>query len=168
MHGQFIYYLAKQWVDLYLKNPVLTPLATFIGALAVATLMVFLEDFDQKRLESKRLENNNYQTQLNQLNDTEKNIKQLLDFVKAQQTSLRDTEDTLSRLKSEKEKLQPLIEMDKAAIEAIFKAQEERTSASVWRERIIGFAIGIIASLIASFIWYAATIFITKKARLGK
>jgi sensor c-di-GMP phosphodiesterase-like protein len=160
--NDIIYFLAKQWVEVFIKKPLSTSILSILMAAIGTGISIYAIELDQKKQESKRLENNNYQLQLTQLNDTEKNIKQLLEFVKSQQASLRETEDSISKLRSEREKLQPLVELDKSAIEAIFRAQEERVSASVWRERIIGFVIGIVASLIASFIWYIATIFINK------
>ncbi|WP_095114327.1 hypothetical protein [Pseudomonas sp. Irchel 3H7] len=160
--NDIIYFLAKQWVEVFIKKPLSTSILSILIAAIGTGISIYAIELDQKKQESKRLENNNYQLQLTQLNDTEKNIKQLLEFVKSQQASLRETEDSISKLRSEREKLQPLVELDKSTIEAIFRAQEERVSASVWRERIIGFVIGIVASLIASFIWYIATIFINK------
>ncbi|QTD35574.1 hypothetical protein [Pseudomonas fluorescens] len=160
--NDIVYFLAKQWVEVFIKKPLSTSILSMLIAAIGAGISIYAIELDQKKQESKRLESNNYQLQLTQLNDTEKNIKQLLEFVKSQQASLRETEDSISKLRSEREKLQPLVELDKSTIEAIFRAQEERVSASVWRERIIGFVIGIVASLIASFIWYIATIFINK------
>ncbi|MBX8620480.1 hypothetical protein K4754_00420 [Pseudomonas glycinae] len=160
--NNIIYFLAKRWVEVFIKKPLSTSILSILMTAIGTGISIYAIELDQKKQESKRLENNNYQLQLTQLNDTEKNIKQLLEFVKSQQASLRETEDSISKLRSEREKLQPLVELDKSTIEAIFRAQEERVSASVWRERIIGFVIGIVASLIASFIWYIATIFINK------
>ncbi|WP_092484693.1 hypothetical protein [Pseudomonas sp. NFACC42-2] len=160
--NQLIFLLAKQWVEIFLVRPLATTILTLAIVASGAAIIVYTEEFDRKKQELKRLENNTYDKQLKQLNETEKNIHQLLEFVKTQQLALRDTEDAITKLKSEKEKLQPLIELDKAAVEAIFLAQEERASASIWRERTIGFAIGLVASLIASFIWYIALILTNK------
>src|SRR5690606_13769269 len=101
-----------------------------------------------KKGEYKRLESVDYQNQIQQLDHMEANVKQLLVFVDNQKKSLQEAEDTISSLKSEKEKLQPLVESDRAVVEALFKAQEERASANIWRERWIGFGFGVAASLI--------------------
>jgi len=164
MINDIMYLFAKRWVELFLKKPLHTSIVTFISAATFTTAAFYITEADRKAQESKRLENNNYQAQLKQLSETEKNIQQLLIFVKTQQTTLRETEDSIAKLRSEKEKLQPLVELDRAAIEAIFRSQEERASASVWRERFIGFAIGVVASLIASFIWSITTILIKRKS----
>ncbi|MFW0888424.1 UNVERIFIED_CONTAM: hypothetical protein MKS84_17195 [Pseudomonas sp. JL1] len=163
MINDVMYMLAKQWVEIFLKKPFYTSILTFLSAATFTTTAFYITEADRKAQESKRLENNTYQAQLKQLSETETNIQQLLAFVKTQQITLRETEESIAKLRTEKEKLQPLVELDQAAIEAIFRFQEERANASVWRERFIGFAIGIVASLIASFIWSITTILIKRK-----
>lgn len=165
MMNDLIYASAKIWVELFTKSPKTTLITTAITIIIFIAGGTYIAKQDQIKIEAKRLENNNYLTQLSQLNNTEKNIKQLLEFVSYQKTALREAEDSLSKLRSEKEKLQPLLDSDKATIEAIFRAQEDRTSSSVWKERTIGFASGIVASLIASFIWYIFVILFNKRKK---
>ena len=128
----------------------------------MASTMVFgiyhLDKADMERREFARLKSLEYETQIDQLESTERNIKALLQFIDHQKSSLRNTQDTILELKQEQEKLQPLVESDKKIVDAIFKAQEERNSANVWRERWIGFGMGILASLIASFLWFVAKV----------
>jgi hypothetical protein len=42
---------------------------------------------------------------------------------------------------------------DQKIADAIFNEQERRTSVSVWIERYIGFGSGVVASVIAAFIY---------------
>jgi sensor c-di-GMP phosphodiesterase-like protein len=156
--------LAKEWVKLFKLRPYLTSFLTIVLAAILAVTIIYFEQLDREKREYKRLENLNYQSQINELNDTESSIRQLLEFVQFQKTTLQETEDTISLLKTEKERLQPLVESDRTVVEAIFKAQEERTSTTVWRERWIGFGFGILASLIASFIWFVFAILVKRKA----
>ena len=163
--NDLIFASAKIWVEEFTKNPKTTLVVTAITITILFFVGAYVIKQDQIKLEEKRLESNNYLTQLSQLNNTEHNIKQLLEFVSSQKTALREAEDSLSKLRSEKEKLQPLLDSDKATIEAIFRAQEDRASSSVWKERTIGFASGIVASLIASFIWYIFVILFNKRKK---
>jgi DNA repair exonuclease SbcCD ATPase subunit len=133
---------------------------TGILVAVVVTSITYLEKADREKREANRLESLNYQEQIQQLNQTERNIRQLLEFINSQKKALRETEDTISTLKTEREKLQPLVESDKAVVEALFKAQEERTSANVWRERWLGFGFGVLASLLASFLWFAISMLV--------
>lgn len=150
--------LAKEWVKLFKLKPFVTAFLTAFIIFVVAAMITYLDQADRQKRESKRLESLNYQEQIEQLDNTESSIKQLLQFVNLQKKSLQETEDTISQLKTEKEKLQPLVESDRAVVEAIFKAQEERTNSNVWRERWIGFGFGVLASLIASFIWFVVAL----------
>ncbi|WP_340051108.1 hypothetical protein [Pseudomonas proteolytica] len=168
MMNDLIFASAKIWVELFTRNPKTTLAATAITTIILIVGGTYLIKQDQLKLEAKRLESNNYITQLSQLNNTEQNIKQLLEFVSSQKTALREAEDSLFKLRSEKERLQPLLDSDKATIEAIFKAQEDRASSSVWKERTIGFASGIVASLIASFIWYIFVILFNKRKNFSR
>ncbi|MCU8044585.1 MULTISPECIES: hypothetical protein [unclassified Shewanella] len=152
--------LAKEWVRLFRIKPFLTGIATSILIGTMAGGITYLDKIDREKRESKRLESLDYQNQIKQLDEMELNVKQLLAFVDNQKKTLQETEDTISSLKSEKEKLQPLVETDRAVVEALFKAQEERANSNVWRERWIGFGFGVVASLIASFIWFVVSLLI--------
>lgn len=151
-------FLAIEWVKLFKKQPIVTLISTllFFGSAGVAAY--FLNQADINRSETIRLKRLDYQTQIQQLNQTENNIRQLLIFVERQKNSLRETEDTIAYLKKEQEKLKPVVESDRAFVDALFRTQEERNRATIWRERLIGFGIGIVASLIATFIWFVATL----------
>ena len=152
--------LAKAWVKHFRLKPFLTGITTGILAAILAGGISYLDRIDREKRENKRLESLDYQNQIEQLNRMELNVKQLLEFVDNQKQTLQETEDTISSLKSEKEKLQPLVETDRAVVEAIFKAQEERANSNVWRERWIGFGFGVLASLIASFIWFVVSLLV--------
>lgn len=160
MLNSLVEILAKEWVKLFKIKPYLTSSLTAFLISIMALTITYLDQADREKRESKRLESLSYQEQIEQLNNTENNIKQLLQFVNLQKKTLRETEDTISELKTEKEKLQPLVESDRAVVEAIFQAQEDRTNSNVWRERWIGFGFGILASLLASFIWFVVALLI--------
>ncbi|MBK5529052.1 hypothetical protein JFT86_19095 [Pseudomonas sp. TH06] len=155
--------LAKIWVKAFNTNPYITAVVTSIISAILTIAVSFIDQLDRENRELKRLQNNDYQLQIEQLSNTETNLKQLLSFVKNQQTALRETEDTIAKLKSEKAMLQPLVDSNKAVVEAFFRAQEERTTSGIWRERLIGFGLGLVASLLASLIWYIASILLTNK-----
>ena len=87
----------------------------------------------------------------------------MLTFIETQKNSLRETEDTITSLQKEREKLKPIVESDRAIVEAIFRAQEERNHANIWQERWIGFAFGIGASVIASFIWFVISMLLKRR-----
>ena len=155
--------LTKKWVKFFILKPFLTSITTGILASLLVVGVTYLDKIDREKRENKRLENLDYQKQISQLDEMRSNIKKLLKFMDNQKKTLQETEDTISSLRSEKEKLRPLVETDRAIVEALFKAQEERANSNIWRERWIGFGFGVVASLIASFIWFVASLLIRGK-----
>ncbi len=73
-------------------------------------------------------------------------------FIERQQADLAETEAILARLRDERESLAPVVDADRATVRAILQAQEERTKASRWIDWLIGFAVGVAASLSASLL----------------
>lgn len=155
-------HLATLWLRYFKVSPK-TTLAISLAAISVITTTISIfSEFDKERRNLLLKEKNkSFQTQIVQLNETEKNIKNLLAFVQTQKDSLHETEQALQKLKSERDKIQPLLQVDRATLETFFKVQEERATANVWRERVIGFISGLVASLLASVLWAIA-------ASLGK
>jgi hypothetical protein len=66
-------------------------------------------------------------------------------------------------LETEKQKLEPLVNADRAKVEAFFRAQEERAQEKVFQERYIGFGLGVLASFVASFLLFIGRYFIAKR-----
>ncbi len=155
--------LAREWVKLYEKSPIPTVSVTLVLTVLIAVGIYFVDKADKESRETQRLQSLNYQTQIQQLNQTEINIRQLLQFVESQKSTLRSTEDTINSLREEQEKLKPLVESDRTVVDAIFRAQEERSNGNVWRERWIGFAFGVVSSLLASFLWFIFSLLIKHK-----
>jgi hypothetical protein len=155
--------LARYWVEAFRKAPKITVIATILG-MTISFASIYLADMaDKERREATRLENLNYQTQIQQLDQTEKGIKALLSFIKDQKQNIRESEDALASLREEQESLKPIVESDRKVVAALFKAQEERNKANVWRERWIGFGFGVAASLVATFIWFVMRLFIVQR-----
>ncbi|MEY8847377.1 hypothetical protein AB9K26_01060 [Psychroserpens sp. XS_ASV72] len=104
---------------------------------------------------SKKGETQNIGTQIENLDDISKDLKNLQTFVESQKKKLASENEALENLRKEKENLKPLVEADKKILEAVFLEQEKRQQKEVWYERAFGFFIGIFSSLIASllFIW---------------
>lgn len=157
--------LARQWIKVFNKAPWITSIATGILVALIGGGIFYADRVDKQKREAIRLENLDYQTQIKQLNQTETNIKQLLNFVELQKSNIRESQDVVAALKKEKETLKPIVDADKAAVEALFRAQEDRTRTSIWRERWIGFGFGVIASLVASFIGFVIRLSIRVKKR---
>jgi septal ring factor EnvC (AmiA/AmiB activator) len=82
--------------------------------------------------------------------------KQLSDlnvFLEKERRRIADTEATIRKLDSEKTKLEPLVQTHRQTVEAILAAHSARTAKHAWKERLLGFALGAIASLLASIVY---------------
>ncbi|MFV3405863.1 hypothetical protein ACNFIC_18225 [Pseudomonas sp. NY15463] len=156
------------WIHFFKIRPKTTVLATIALFAVITVIIITALRIDEEKRNQKLMGSDNYQTQINQLNATEKNIQDLLAFVKSQKNSLRETEETLLTLKSEQEKLRPLVETDRATVEAVLRAQEERAGTNIWKERLIGFLLGVFGSIVASIIWMIALILLKKHTKLFK
>jgi len=110
---------------------------------------------DKQRQEAVREQNLVYHKQVESLNQVEANIKQLMAFVDVQKQQLKDSQDVLNGLKTEEQSLRPVVEADRKVVDAVLDAQQRRSREAIWRERIISFGLGVLASLIASVLYSA-------------
>lgn len=83
-------------------------------------------------------------------------------FLERERIRVTEAEATLSGLRAEKEKLEPLVKTDRQIIEAVLEAHTQRSKRTVWNERLVGFTLGVFASLLASAVYEG----ITKAAKL--
>lgn len=149
--------LVREWQKLYARSPRLTVVLTLVISVVGGSIAYFAEQRTSEQREAKRLQNMNYSVQAQKLEETKSNLKALLQFVEEERTSLAASEQALRSLKREHEQLRPLVESDRKTIDALFAAQEARNQAAQNTERWIGFALGVVSSLLASFIWAVAS-----------
>lgn len=156
---------AAMWLLAYKKAPAFTTVVSLILAVASLLIGIYTSHRDNLKQEADRKENLTYYSQIAQLDKTENSLKQLLEFVKQQRSTLNAAEDSLLSLKSEKEKLKPLVDSDRQVVDALFRAQEERNQSSVSKERWIGFGLGVLASFLASTVMMVVKYFLQKRRK---
>jgi chromosome segregation ATPase len=103
-----------------------------------------------------------FETQLSELNQTSEKIRGLLAFVESQKKNLEQSKEVIDKLNTERAKLQPLVNADRQVVEALFAAQTEKQNTSLWRERWIGFGLGVASSILASIVCAVAGIWLSK------
>lgn len=146
---------AVLWARAYQKSPAITVMLSALVLSGVAGGISYLDYVERTERERQRRESLSYERQLQALNGMERSARELTEFVRVQKQELRQSEDLLGRLRDERKSLEPLVKADRQIVAALFAAQEEKNRASIWRERLIGFGIGILSSLVAAFIIYA-------------
>lgn len=158
-------FAVREWLRLYRIAPRITVIGTVVFVVTTATAIYFTQQKANAELEEKRLENQSYATQVQKLEETRTNLQALLRFVDDERKNLRVSEQALQGLKKEHEQLRPLVESDRKTIDALFATQEARNQAAQSTERWIGIGLGILSSLVASFIW---AVFSYARKRRGK
>jgi 5-methylcytosine-specific restriction protein A len=160
--------LARAWIAAFLRAPAATVIVSLLVGFAVALFANIYGAEKRKHQEEQRQANQSYLTQITKLNDTEQRLRELLAFVTDQRESLKQTEDAITALKSERDSLAPLVASQQHVVDALFAAQEKRNQAALSRERWIGFALGVGSSIVASALITIGRFFLSKsKAPAG-
>ena len=141
------------WKEVYHKAPRATVAATVIAVAVSATGIYVGEQNASMRREEKRTQNLDYAKQARTLDETRANIQSLLEFVDGERAQLQLSQKALQSLKTEHEKLKPLLDSDRRTVDALFAAQEARNQRALSTERWIGFGLGVVSSLVASLAW---------------
>ena len=94
-----------------------------------------------------------YEQVINSISAIGVQLNQLNAFLVREQQKVEDAKATVQELDSERAALEPVVATHRATVEAILSAHSERMAKSAWKERLIGFGIGIIASVLASVIY---------------
>ncbi len=122
----------------------LTTLLVSIAAVTVGMSTMFFE--------RSTLQNKTYQDQIQSLNETERDLRQLVDFVEGQKEKLAESEAVVVSLKEEESKLRPMVEANRELVDTILEAQQARSRAHIWKDRTISFLFGVIASIVGALI----------------
>ncbi|MEP0072818.1 MAG: HNH endonuclease [Marinomonas sp.] len=158
-------FAAKFWVHSFLKSPKLTSLVSIVGVVITVFALYQSEVQRKEKLENELSKNLDFKTQIQELSDTEKSLKTLLDFVSTQKSKITQYEKNIQQLETEKQSLEPLVNADKATVEALFKVQEQRAKENASQERWVGFGLGILASVIASFLMVIGKYFLASRSK---
>jgi septal ring factor EnvC (AmiA/AmiB activator) len=94
-----------------------------------------------------------YERSSHTLEQTRSNLKELMAYIDDQSAQLRSTNKLLVEMQQERDRLQPMLDTDINAVNALFQAQEKRLQKDRWWETIGSFFLGVVSSIAASFIW---------------
>ncbi|MGU5547058.1 hypothetical protein ACV1CV_22145 [Aeromonas veronii] len=123
--------------------------ALLAGLLSIG--VSFYQAYEKAQFKKESL---TFESQMETLTEVQKSINNLSTFVATQKEQLRQSEEAINSLKKEEEEaLKPMVNADRDVVDSILRLQAERAASSAWQERLIGFGLGIVGSLIASLIW---------------
>jgi len=95
----------------------------------------------------------NYTVAIQNIENVGNQLSNLVDFLKQERERVEESRATLRLLQSEKSELEPVVVAQRDAVNAILSAYTRTTASKVWRERALGFASGLVASLVASLVF---------------
>jgi len=91
--------------------------------------------------------------QLRRLSEVEKSLSDLAKYVEQQKIEVTAAQQTLSALRTENRRLEPVVQTNRKLVQSILVASQAEQRTSIWTERIISFVLGILASLLASVLF---------------
>jgi hypothetical protein len=142
------------WISSYKKAPRPTSLASVLSLIiAIAGLYFSITTLDKVSKE-KLDKRQSYAEQLTLLENTEKNLNDLSDFIIAKKSEIETTKILIKGLEEKKSELEPIVNANQKTVDAIFLQQKRELEEDIWTERGISFGLGILASLLASLIWH--------------
>ncbi|WP_016957556.1 hypothetical protein [Catenovulum agarivorans] len=143
--------LADLISESYKRNPKLTIFGIFFSitlvVVAVSTTE-YLKDRDFKKNAPKDVV-----VQIQELEKLDEGLTKLSAFIQLQKQQLNEKQAVISSLEKKRSELEPIVNSQSEVVEAIFKVQEQRAQQNKWLDLGIGFALGILGSLIASVIF---------------
>jgi hypothetical protein len=96
--------------------------------------------------------NEEYAEQFEKLDRASHDLEEVIRFFNEEQGRLYQAKKVVDDLQAERSRLQPLTEADKELVDRLFQEQEGRARKQVWLERVISFASGVVASLVAALL----------------
>jgi chromosome segregation ATPase len=123
------------------------------GTFALATVLWLLNVYVfQDRGDDPHSTLKDYEVIIERIRGMGKDLTDLNRFLEKEQARVLNTEATIRKLSEEQSKLEPLVQTQKEVIEAILAAHSTRTAKNAWKERLLGFTLGLLASLVAATI----------------
>lgn len=147
--------LVDLWVSLYKRNRRQTLKFTYAAVvIAVISISVAIYMESQSAEVFKPASGGGVEEQIALLKETEGNLVRLEAFIGEKQAEIVATQELLKGLERRRAEIEPLLSANQEVVNAMFAYQQQEIAKSAWKERGIGFGLGILASLIASVIWH--------------
>lgn len=165
--------LLELWKESFKKRPVLTTILSISAAVVLITVG-YIDNLriEEQRIaaEAERLANLDLNQQIQELDRVHDSLLNLTTFVEDQRKKVIVEQETIDKLTQERAQLEPIVQQDRAIIEAILALQVQRQAEQAerdkWFDRGFGFIAGILGSMVASFL-YALLLAVRRKG-VGK
>ena len=145
--------LTLWWRRHYNRRPRLMILLTLLFGISFLALILVGRWYEVQEERARRKQILDYETQLSEMDKLEASLRNLTEFVGTQRTRLKESETLIATLKTEQQRLTPFVEADRRVVKAVLDLQAQEARSYVWRERWIGFGIGVLSSILASALY---------------
>ena len=98
-------------------------------------------------------EENQYAKVLARVGDIKNQLSALGKFLEQEQIRVAETRVIVGQLEEKKAALEPVVATREEIVGAILAAHTQRTASRAWKERLVGFALGVLASVLAAFFY---------------
>ena len=130
------------------NDPVGYSFAVLFG-LGAAILFVAAYVFQDRREDGGGSE---YAEMIGELDKTREVLETLTAFLERERVRVNQAEQTVNRLNAERAALEPVVTTDRETVNAILSAHTSMVRAHAWKDRLLGFGIGVMSSLVAAAI----------------
>ncbi len=123
-----------------------------ICVLSAVTIFVSVYFFPDK---TNSAEGTEYAQMVAQLDETQNVLKTMSAFLERERLRINLAEQAVSRLQEERVALEPVVKTQRETVEAILRVHASTVRAYAWKDRLMGFGIGVLSSMVAWAILYA-------------
>ena len=101
-----------------------------------------------------------YAQMVSQLDESRNILETLNAFLERQRRRVNQAQETVNQLREQKDALEPVVKTQRETVEAILTAHAVTMRTSIWKDRLVGFMLGILSSLIAAVLlfWSGVTL----------
>lgn len=149
--------LARAWIQLFDLAPRLTVAISIILSIAAATLVYTAP--------KPSVPQQAFAQQIAALDQTQRSLDQLSDFVAQQRKAIATDQSAIVRLRAEQNRLRPLIQADRKTVDALLAEQQVRADATASRERWYGAGLGILGAFFVSAVLKIGSIVLKRLSR---
>jgi len=118
----------------------------FVGP-AMLVVLYYIQDLPKEGAE------NPYAKVIANIDSMGRQLTELAEFLKIEQRKVAESEATLKRLRDEKTELEPVVTTNREVVNAILTAHVKTTAKKAWKERVIGFMSGVLASFVVALLF---------------
>ncbi|REH35874.1 hypothetical protein DFR26_2207 [Paraperlucidibaca baekdonensis] len=142
------------WITQYRKNARTTTISSAIS-LVLASAAIGLGIYtSQEKLGQQLPRAQDFNEQYVLLKTTQQNLNDLEHFISSKKNEMEATQNLLGDLEEQRAAIEPIVQANQELVDAMFAQHRRDNENYVLRERLIGVALGVLASLIASVIWH--------------